>query len=718
MKQFKHVFILYVNYTMTKKKQQQPMSDSDSDSSYDPETDSKISSEYTECSSDEELTASSSSEMSSVDKYKFKKMLSKMFPSKYMSKKVSKMKKLKRKSKYSSDEDEYDNSSFDGEETSGSEDEKFSRKRKPSKTKKVETETDEDDYDSSSLAEEETKNYGIILTVDGFNEDESVPELKFDNNEECGSEDEKTFMKETYEKLDIPESPSIESKDQTKKKSKKSKPKKSKKSKKCDSSSDEKEVDIDSDKDVEKKYLELVELKKQFVEQLKKHPKNKILLKSIQQCKDDIHKLVKESRNNNAKAYHKLVHSEKIRTDEMEYFRKKLSNQEQMRIMNDLKEINQQMYIDKPYRLALLESKIPAKYKTAALKRLDMLNSMDPGDNEYYKIKNWVDTFMRIPFGIYRNVSVSMNDGIDICHNFMQNAKNTLDSCVYGLNDAKMQIMQMIGQWIVNPNAMGTAIAIHGPPGTGKTSIVKDGISKILGREFAFIPLGGSGDSSFLEGHSYTYEGSTWGKIVQVLIDSKCMNPVFYFDELDKVSDSARGQEIIGVLTHLTDTSQNSQYHDKYFSDIDFDLSKCLFIFSYNDEHAVNPILKDRMYRIQTSGYDVKEKIKIAKDYLLPKIREQVKFTAEEVIINDDILNYLISNPKFTKSESGVRNLKRCLEIIYTKLNLFRLTKSDTKLFDKEMDIQITFPITVTKKEVDLFIKGDAVNPSILAMYV
>ena len=132
----------------------------------------------------------------------------------------------------------------------------------------------------------------------------------------------------------------------------------------------------------------------------------------------------------------------------------------------------------------------------------------------------------------------------------------------------------------------------------------------------------------------------------------------------------------------------------------------------------MNPILKDRMYRIQTSGYDTKEKIKIARDYLLPKIREQVKFTAEEVVINDDILNYLISNPKFTKSESGVRNLKRCLEIIYTKLNLFRLTKSDTKLFDKEMDIRITFPINITKKEVDLFIKCEAVNPSILAMYV
>jgi len=112
----------------------------------------------------------------------------------------------------------------------------------------------------------------------------------------------------------------------------------------------------------------------------------------------------------------------------------------------------------------------------------------------------------------------------------------------------------------------------------------------------------------FLEGHSYTYEGSTWGKIIDHLIQCKYMNPVFFFDELDKVSDTPRGEEIIGILTHLTDTTQNSKFHDKYFSELDFDLSRCLFIFSYNDESKINPILLDRMYRVQTNGYDYKRK--------------------------------------------------------------------------------------------------------------
>ena len=264
---------------------------------------------------------------------------------------------------------------------------------------------------------------------------------------------------------------------------------------------------------------------------------------------------------------------------------------------------------------------------------------------------------------------------------------------------------------------MGTAIAIQGPMGTGKTTLVKEGISKILNRPFAFIALGGATDSSFLEGHSYTYEGSTWGKIVQILVDSKCMNPVIYFDELDKISDTPKGEEIAGILTHLTDTSQNNQFHDKYFAEIDFDLSKCLFIFSYNDESKINPILKDRMYRIHTKGYEKKQKTIIANNYLLPKIREQVKFNEEDIIIPDDTLHYIMET--YCKKEDGVRNMKRCLEIIYTKLNLYRLMKPDSTLFKDKMDLKIEFPVKVTNDLVNkLIIRDEEENMSYKAMYL
>ena len=159
-----------------------------------------------------------------------------------------------------------------------------------------------------------------------------------------------------------------------------------------------------------------------------------------------------------------------------------------------------------------------------------------------------------------RSLPIKLEDGLKKSQDFMKNAKKILDECVYGLDDAKMQIMQMIGGWISNPNAVGTAIAIQGPMGTGKTTLVKEGISKILNRPFSFIPLGGATDSSYLEGHSYTYEGSMWGKIVDILLNCKCMNPVIYFDELDKAC-SKRGSgtnEIMSILIHLTDPNMNT----------------------------------------------------------------------------------------------------------------------------------------------------------------
>ena len=426
-------------------------------------------------------------------------------------------------------------------------------------------------------------------------------------------------------------------------------------------------------------------------------------------------KKIAKTKAKNVRIFRRKVNDKNAMNDVAFY--SKLDIDEQKIIIKELREINKITQIEKPYRMTLLESKMPIVFKAAAMKKINAIRHMDPGSGEFYKIKNWIDAFMRIPFNIDKSLSINIDDGVDKCHEFMENAQNTLNQAVYGLNDAKMQIMQMLGQLVTNPKSIGTAIAIHGPPGTGKTSLVKEGISKILNRPFAFIALGGATDSSFLEGHSYTYEGSTWGKIVQILIDSKCMNPVIYFDELDKISETPRGDEIAGILTHLTDTSQNSQFHDKYFAEIDFDLSKCLFIFSYNDETKVNSILKDRMYRIQTKGYDLKQKTVIGNDYLLPRIRDQVKFESTDVIIPDETIRHIIEN--HCNKEAGVRNLKRCLEIIHTKLNLYRLMKPGSNLFEEDMSLKVTFPFMVTKDIVDKLIKFDSQNtPALYSMYV
>ena len=267
---------------------------------------------------------------------------------------------------------------------------------------------------------------------------------------------------------------------------------------------------------------------------------------------------------------------------------------------------------------------------------------MDPSASEYFKLKSWIDSFMRLPFNKVSKLPISIHDGLEKCSEYMKTAVDTLDTAVYGLNDAKMQIMQLFGQWITNPDAVGTAIAIKGPMGTGKTTLVKEGISKMLNRPFDLIALGGATDASVLEGHGYTYEGSMYGKIADILIQTQCSNPIIYFDELDKVSDTPKGEEIIGILTHLIDTSQNANFHDKYFSEINFDLSKALFIFSYNDESKINPILRDRMYRITTKGYNKKDKNIIAKNYLLPAICKQVNFEKDNIVIEDAALDHMI----------------------------------------------------------------------------
>ena len=693
-----------------KYKKNQPDSDSDSDSTY--VSDSEIETPKSK-KSPSKKSKKTFDDSDSDDLAELHKTLQTLFPSKYMAEKIKddekKTKSEKDKKKHKKHEEE----------------EEEPRKKKHTKSKKYESESDEDtvyedidsdddddgnfyeDIEESSDNEEgddededtvDDKNFKINITIGGNGGGMKNKVQSNLSNDDYGSDDEKTFMKETF----VPLTPSTSQQSLSESVvSKKSENEKEKKKAKDDASDTMSEV-----VDIGDKYNEIIELKKLLVEKLKSNPNNQIIRKALKQCEHSIVKMIKNARSKNAKLYEDMINYADTQemADEFGYFKKKLSNREQLKIMSDLNDINKFMYVEKPYRLSLLQSNMPPKFKAIAIQRLNQLSMMEPGEAEYFKLKNWVDNFMRIPFGIYKNLSININDGIDKCSEYVINSKKQLDSCVFGLNSAKMQIMQMVGQWISNPGSMGTAIAIHGPPGTGKTSLVKDGISKILGREFAFIALGGCGDSSFLEGHSYTYEGSTWGKIVQILTESKCMNPVIYFDELDKVSDTARGQEIIGILTHLTDTSQNSQFHDKYFSEIDLDLSKCLFIFSYNDEKLVNPILKDRMYRIVTKGYDLKEKLTIARNYMLPKIREQVGFGPDDIVISDEVLSHIISNQ--AKGEEGVRNLKRTLEIIHTKLNLYRLVKPDaTGIFEKDMGLKVSFPYTLSRKDVDTLVK-------------
>ena len=630
-----------------------------------------------EYESEEEYEESSDSV--DMDEKEYKKFLAKLFPSKFINKKIKEYeeidkeidKELKNKAKMRQlNSPKKKNKS------------KPEKKNKKIKEKEVEEEeeeeSDEDDEDEESVIEDDftrkgkNQNFNIVFTIGNPNKyEDDYDDDEYESDDETEDDEEDEDEEEDEEDED---------------------------------EGTKREDYTDTDKEILKRF-------KEMTNKLMENNKDSKLLKEFKDIGLDIEEDMdeeKERRNKKVKKknmveFRKCL-KEKNLLNDFTYF-EKLEPESQMKIIKEVKEINNELKINKPYRFQLLESDIPSQHKACAMKKLNMLRYLEPGAGEYYKMKNWIDTFMRIPFNSFSSIPLQITDGVDKCHEFMENAKKTLDDAVYGLNDAKLQIMQFVGQWITNPDAVGSAIAIKGPPGTGKTTLVREGISKILGRDFAFLALGGATDSSFLEGHGYTYEGSTWGKIVDILVQGKTMNPIIFFDELDKISDSPKGEEITGILTHLTDTSQNQQFHDKYFSEIDFDLSKCLFIFSYNDESRVNPILRDRMYRIQTDGYSEKEKTVIAKNHLLPNIREQVKFEEKDILIDDEVLGFLVK--EYTENEKGVRNLKRCLEIIYTKLNLYRLMKPDTKLFDKELDIKVEFPMTVTKDIVRKMIKKE-----------
>jgi ATP-dependent Lon protease len=653
-----------------------------------------------------------------LDVLEYRKFLKNMFPSKHLDKKIKAGERLK---KTINEEDEEEEEKKNDKTLSKSTPRKNviktvnkscnkSKKSKKDYDSDDEAEEDlgsedseEDDYEDS--AKSKSSKFNIIFTIGGKNEDEDDDDYEDDDDWETCS-DSNTENEDDSISSDSQDSDDSEEKMLIKKSRK---PKVVLKSGQKDDKT--KTTDV-NENDI------LIQLK----ELQSKNPSDKSIEKCIEVYETDIknqelkkEKKSKKEKERNGRIFKRILRDKNTMND-FEFY-DKLELEQQKKIIKELREINKITRVEKPYRLTLLESDIPIIFKSYAMKKISSIRYMEPGSGEYYKIKNWVDTFMRIPFGKYETLPLSIEDGVDKCHDFMEQAQKTLDDAVYGLNDAKMQIMQMLGQLITNPNAIGSAIAIHGPPGTGKTSLVKEGISKILNRPFAFIALGGATDSSFLEGHGYTYEGSTWGKIVQILIDSKCMNPVIYFDELDKISDTPKGEEIAGILTHLTDTSQNGQFHDKYFTEIDFDLSKCLFIFSYNDESKVNPILKDRMYRIQTKGYNQKQKSVIANSYLLPKIRDQVKFTSDDIIIPDQTLGYIIEN--HCNKEDGVRNLKRCLEIIYTKLNLYRLMRPNSNLFEEDMSLKVQFPFTVTKDIVDKLVKktDNGLSQTLYMMY-
>jgi hypothetical protein len=347
----------------------------------------------------------------------------------------------------------------------------------------------------------------------------------------------------------------------------------------------------------------------------------------------------------------------------------------------------------------ILTMKLPKDTQAMVLAKYQSLQSMDPSTGEYFKLRNWLDKLCSVPFGMYKEMPVRIEDGSERCGGFMQKAMKYLDEAVYAQNESKLQILQFIASKISNPTANGLSLLLVGPPGIGKTSLIKNGIAKALDWPFQFISLGGDSDATTYTGHQLVYESSHSGKIVNSLCTAKSMSTVMLFDELDKISQTPKGEEVQNLLVHLTDSTQNSEFEDKYLSGIPIDLSKVMFVFSANDINKIDRILLDRMLVVKLEGYQAKDKLVIAEQYLLPTALREVNLT-EKVCVSKEIMQHVIET--YAAEEDGVRELKRCIESIVQKINMLRMYN------DKSLPFYIkdfALPFVVKKEHIDLFLK-------------
>ena len=336
----------------------------------------------------------------------------------------------------------------------------------------------------------------------------------------------------------------------------------------------------------------------------------------------------------------------------------------------------------------------PPKVKEQAEARLNDISS------DGQKAISWIEALCKIPFNTFDPMPISTESPQEEIYSFFDKVQHSLDEAVYGMEKVKEEVINYVAQAIsTSGKSIPRVLALAGPAGVGKTSIIRRGFAEALHRKMKCVSMGGIRDSSHFVGFDYTYQGSRHGIIAQALMDTGVNNPILFFDELDKISSTPDGIEVQNLLVHLTDPVQNHAFQDKYFAGIDIDLSQALLFFSYNDESLIHPILKDRIHTIHVPSPTLKEKVVIAQKYLLKEVCTNLHMKMEDILLPEDTIKHIVQ--RYCGEQPGVRTLKRHIETIVMKINTARFLgkKQRYKCFKGENALQ--FPITITEAMSD-----------------
>ncbi|NBP00290.1 MAG: AAA family ATPase [Proteobacteria bacterium] len=356
------------------------------------------------------------------------------------------------------------------------------------------------------------------------------------------------------------------------------------------------------------------------------------------------------------------------------------TNNHLLNILEVNKKVNRRIQ-EEILRDRILSLQTTIENKSVIMRHFYNMKRLDTNSSEYYKNQMFVDSCMSFPWNTHFNMQkVVESTGVSA---FIRYLQSHLDAEIYGMASVKNEIINVVCKMITNPMSNRNNIALYGKAGIAKSKIIQV-LSNVLGIPMKTISLGGIKDSSFFLGHGYVYVESGPGKILQNVIDSKVSNPIIYFDELDKVSETPNGKDIYSFLCYLTDPTQNNEFTDHYFYGMKFDLSKVLYVFTFNDITKVDKVLLDRLNVIYVHPPKASDIMHILNAYSVPEITKNIGLNVNITLSTESLQEVITFSKNYIdfNVSSGIREYYRVIEKVFLEINKSILLGLNVSLTD------------------------------------